>query len=66
VVSVITPEMPVASIVSPSFAIANASRNEPGPLSLVLVTVMMFAWAEIGAAQIRIKQIRTPRLEQVD
>src|SRR6516165_2760459 len=35
------PETPVASIVSPSFAVASASRNEPDPLSLVFVTTMM-------------------------
>src|SRR6266699_2591472 len=33
-------------IVSPSFAILSAWRNEPGPLSLVFVTVMVVAYAE--------------------
>ena len=42
------PETPVASILSPSFAIASALRNEPGPLSLVLVTVMVVAYAQIA------------------
>ena len=33
----------MASIVSPSVATASASRNEPGPLSLMFVTTMVFA-----------------------
>ena len=33
------------SIVSPSFAFASAWRNEPAPLSFVLVTVMVAACA---------------------
>jgi hypothetical protein len=32
------------TMVSPSFATASACRNEPGPLSFVLVTGMMAAW----------------------
>src|SRR5262249_55522473 len=58
-VSIMTPEMPVASIVSPSFAIASASRKEPGPSSLVLVTVIVVARAEIVRAQAQIKQTST-------
>lgn len=42
-VRMIAPEMPVASIVSPSFAMASACRNEPAPLSFVLVTGIMAA-----------------------
>jgi len=34
-------------IVSPSFATASVSRNEPGPLSLVFVTRMMLAGAVV-------------------
>ena len=57
VVSVITPEIPVALIVSPSFASASAWRNEPRPLSLVLLTMIVVARADIVRAQARIKQI---------
>jgi hypothetical protein len=49
-VSVMTPEMPVASIVSPSFATASACRNEPEPLSFVLVTLIVAARAGIATA----------------
>jgi hypothetical protein len=38
-------------IVSPSFATLSAARNEPGPLSLVFVTVMVIARAGIAIAQ---------------
>src|SRR6059036_2755066 len=44
-VMVMVPEMPVASIVSTSDTLASASRNEPGPLSLVLLTVNVAAGA---------------------
>src|SRR3954468_14707335 len=37
-------------IVSPSLAIPSASRNDPGPLSLVLVTVMISADTDAGTA----------------
>src|SRR5439155_9667599 len=57
VVSVITPEIPVASIVSPLFASASAWRNEPRPLSLVLLTMIVVARAEIVRTQARVKQI---------
>ena len=42
-VSRMVPEIPVASMISPSTAVASASRNEPVPLSLVFVTTMMLA-----------------------
>ena len=38
-------------MVSPSFALASACRNEPGPLSFVLVTVIVVACAWITTAQ---------------
>ena len=43
--SLVNPIVPVTanSIVSPSFASVSAWRSEPGPLSFVFVTVMMFA-----------------------
>ena len=47
-VSKMVPEMPVASMMSPLTAVASASRNEPGPLSLVFVTTMILpgnAWS---------------------
>src|SRR5438067_5723456 len=56
-VSVITPLIPVASIVSPSFASASAWRSEPGPLSLVLVTITVAACAELMRAQAKSKRI---------
>src|SRR5204863_9977882 len=56
-VRLMTPDIPVASIVSPSFAIASAWRNEPRPLSLVLLTMIVVARAEIVRAQARVKQI---------
>ena len=49
-VSVMAPEIPVALMVSPLFAIASACRNDPGPLSSVLVTVMIVASAGMVAA----------------
>ena len=51
--SLVNPIVPVTAkiIVSPSFASASAWRNEPGPLSLVLVTVMVSAFAGIATAQ---------------
>jgi hypothetical protein len=56
-VSVMTPEMPAASIVSPSFASTSAWRSEPGPLSLVLLTMMVAACAAIARALAKVKQI---------
>ena len=56
-VRLITPETPEASIVSPSFASASAWRNDPAPLSLVLVTGMIFATADNRRAQAIINQI---------
>jgi hypothetical protein len=53
-------------IVSPPLASASAWRSEPGPLSFVLETVMMFAWADIAPAQITARQIRGIRLKKVD
>src|SRR6266545_1010201 len=44
-------------IVSPSFAVASAWRNEPAPLSLVFVTVMVAACAVIITAQISARAI---------
>ena len=58
-VRVMTPEMPVASIVSPSVAIASACRNESGPLSLVLLTMMVVAFAEIARAQAKLNRVPT-------
>src|SRR5437016_5205170 len=55
-----TPEIPVASIVSPSFATARAWRIEPGPLSLVLVTTITVACAEGASAQANVRQNATP------
>ena len=59
-VRLITPEIPVASIVSPSFATARAWRIEPGPLSLVLVTTITVACAESASAQANVRQNATP------
>jgi hypothetical protein len=56
-VRVMTPEMLVASIVSPSFASRSAWRKEPGPLSLVLLTMIVPAFTWIASAQARLKQI---------
>jgi hypothetical protein len=50
VVSVMVPETTVASIVSPSAAQANAPRNEPGPLSAVVVTVVLQGGGTPGPA----------------
>src|SRR5262249_30199993 len=55
-VRLITPETPVASIVSPLFATASASRNDPAPLSFVLVTGIIFATADNHRAQAAISQ----------
>src|SRR5437762_1905667 len=64
----VRPMMPVTAkvIVSPSFASASACRNEPGPPSLVLVTVMMFASADTAAAQTSPKQIGAHRVKKTD
>src|SRR6266404_253532 len=43
------PETPVASMVSPSPALARAARSVPGPLSAVLVTVMFAAADSVDA-----------------
>jgi hypothetical protein len=50
---VVNTMLPVTAneIVSPSFAIAIAWRNDPGPLSLVFVTVIVVARAETATAQ---------------
>src|SRR6266496_5869938 len=49
----VSPMVPVTAkvIVSPSFAMASAWRNEPGPLSLVLVTVMVAPCARSATAK---------------
>jgi hypothetical protein len=44
-------------MVSPSFAIASACRNEPGPLSLVLLTISVVACAGIARMKAKIAQI---------
>ena len=56
----VSPIIPVTAkvIVSPSFASASAWRSDPGPPSLVLVTVMVVACAEIRVAQSSAMQIR--------
>src|SRR5438128_8559599 len=60
------------AIVSPSFAIASAWRNEPGPLSLVLVTVIVSLRASNATAQSTAEQIVsmpllfTRRVDQID
>jgi hypothetical protein len=43
-------------MVSPSFAFAIAWRSEPRPLSLVFVTVMVFACALTAASHDALKQ----------
>ena len=58
-VSVMAPETPLASIVSPLLAMTSAWRSEPGPLSLVLLTTMVVACAGIVRAQTKGKQIAT-------
>src|SRR5215467_7334518 len=45
------PETPVASIVSPSAALARQPRSVPSPLSAVLVTVQVVASVGIAAAK---------------
>src|SRR5712671_7216468 len=50
-------------MVAPSFASMSAWRREPGPLSFVLVTVMMFARADTAAAQRSAKHIRAGRFK---
>src|SRR5262245_14214379 len=50
-VSRIVPETPVASMVSPSAALARQARSVPAPLSAVLVTVQVFACTGIAAAK---------------
>src|SRR6266536_3865240 len=62
----VKPMVPVTAkvILSPSFALTSACRNEPGPLSFVLVTVMMVARVEIVIAQSRNRKIGTPRLKR--
>src|SRR5882724_6485706 len=46
------------SIVSPSCESTSACRNDPGPLSFVLVTVMVVAQADVPTAQTSSKQIQ--------
>src|SRR5262249_12949057 len=55
-VRVIVPETTVASMVSSSLAAASAARREPGPLSSVLVTVMVAASAQGRTALARAAQ----------
>src|SRR5215470_4669820 len=45
------PETPVASMVSPSAALARQPRSVPAPLSAVLVTVHVVACVQIAAAK---------------
>ena len=61
----IAPEMPVASIVSPLFAMASAWRNEPGPLSLVLVTVIVSLRVVSATAQRSANEIEAGRMFNV-
>src|SRR2546430_15081480 len=53
-------------IVSLSCASASAWRSEPGPLSFVLVTVMVSAEADMAAAQTSIRHIRAGRRKKAD
>src|SRR5438093_11938952 len=53
-------------IVSLSCASASAWRSEPGPLSFVLVTVMVSARADMPIAQRTTKQIQARRLKKAD
>src|SRR6059036_1857149 len=64
----VRPMMPVTAkvIVSQSFASASACRNELGPLSFVLVTVMVSARADMPIAQKTTKQIQARRLKKAD
>ena len=48
-VNTILPETPVASTVSPMLAAPMALRNEPGPLSARLETVLVAADEDVGA-----------------
>jgi hypothetical protein len=50
----VKPMVPVTAkvIVSPSFAMASACRNEPAPLSFVFVTVMVAACTRIATVHI--------------
>ena len=59
-VSRMVPETPVASMVSPSAAAASAARNVPGPLSAVLVTVIVpasAAWRASSAGSSRVANL---------
>jgi hypothetical protein len=49
-VSLIVPDTPVASIVSPFAAPASAARNDPAPLSAVFVTVIVAALTVVAEA----------------
>ena len=59
-------------IMSPSLAAAIAPRSEPGPLSFMLVTVIVVACAGIATAQTNARQIVsmlllfTPRLGETE
>src|SRR6266571_1036669 len=55
----VNPMVPVTAklIVSPSFTMASALRSEPGPLSLMLVTVMVSLRAVSATAQNNATQI---------
>jgi hypothetical protein len=44
----------------------SAWRNEPGPLSFVLVTVMTFAWTDVTTVKTIPKQVKTHGLEKGD
>jgi hypothetical protein len=57
--SKMVPDTPVASTVSPSAASARAARNEPGPLSAVVVTEITAALAVTAAK----KATTTTKLE---
>ena len=54
----VKPIVPVMAklIISPSLASASAWRNEPGPLSFVLVTVIVVAQTFNGAMHSSLKQ----------
>ena len=55
-VSKTVPVTEEASIVSPFAAVASAARNEPGPLSAVLLAVMVAARTVLAPAQNKAKQ----------
>src|SRR6185369_4092538 len=65
---VMVPETPVASTVSPLLALASAARNEPAPVSAVLLTVITNANAGAGpvAATILLSFARATRSWLID